>query len=119
MRAIYTTRDDGSYCVRTVAPRGYAIPMDGPVGALIERTEISYYRPAHVHFRIDVDGFEPLVTHLFEAGAEYLDNDVVFGTKDALVVDFESRPAGPTPDGGESAEPFLLAGYDFVLQPRR
>ncbi len=35
LRAKYTTREDGSYCVRTIAPLGYTIPMDGPVGDLI------------------------------------------------------------------------------------
>jgi hydroxyquinol 1,2-dioxygenase len=118
LRAVYRSREDGSYCVRTVAPRGYSIPVDGPVGDLIHRTDISHYRPAHVHFMIEADGYQPLITHLFEAGAEYLENDVVFGTKDALVVAFEEQEPGATPDGGSSAEPFLVARYDFVLQPR-
>lgn len=118
LRAKYTSREDGSYCVRTVAPRGYSIPVDGPVGDLIERTEISHYRPAHVHFLIDVPGYEPLITHLFQEGAEYLDSDVVFGTKQELVVRFEQRDPGPTPDGGTTDEPWLQARYDFVLQPR-
>ena len=117
LRAAYSTRADGSYCVRTIAPKGYSVPMDGPVGALIERTEISHFRPAHVHFLIDVEGYERLITHLFQRGAEYLENDVVFGTKEGLVVEFEEREPGPTPDGGESSEPFLVAKYDFVLQP--
>src|SRR5215218_4840384 len=54
LRAKYTTRADGSYCLRTIAPTGYPIPMDGPVGELISRTGISHYRPAHVHFLINV-----------------------------------------------------------------
>ncbi|WP_198597960.1 efflux RND transporter permease subunit [Blastococcus atacamensis] len=68
LRAKYTTREDGTYCVRTIAPLGYAIPMDGPVGDLISRTGISHFRPAHVHFLIDVPGYEPLITHLFQGG---------------------------------------------------
>jgi hydroxyquinol 1,2-dioxygenase len=118
LRAKYTTREDGSYCVRTIAPKGYTIPMDGPVGNLIARTEISHFRPAHVHFLINVPGYEPLITHLFQEGAEYLDNDVVFGTKSELVVPFERREPGVTPDGETSAEPWLEARYDFVLQPQ-
>jgi hydroxyquinol 1,2-dioxygenase len=118
LRAKYTTREDGSYCVRTIAPKGYTIPMDGPVGDLISRTEISHFRPAHVHFLINVPGYEPLITHLFQQGAEYLDSDVVFGTKQELVVRFERREPGATPDGGSSAEPWVEAGYDFVLQRR-
>ena len=117
LRAKYTTRPDGTYCVRTVAPLGYSIPMDGPVGDLIRQTDISHYRPAHVHFRIDVPGYAPLITHLFREGAPYLDSDVVFGTKQELVVAFTERDPGPTPDGGTADGPWLLAEYDFVLQP--
>src|SRR4051812_14385349 len=116
LRAKYTTREDGSYCVRTIAPKGYTIPMDGPVGELISRTAISHFRPAHVHFLINVPGFQPLITHLFQEGAEYLDSDVVFGTKQELVVRFDQRGPGGTPDGGTSAGPWLEARYDFVLQ---
>ena len=118
LRAKYTTREDGSWCVRTIAPKGYTIPMDGPVGDLVSRTEISHFRPAHVHFLIAVPGYEPLITHLFQEGAEYLDSDVVFGTKAELVVAFAPRDPGPTPDGGTSPVPWCHAAYDFVLQPR-
>ncbi len=116
LRAKYTTREDGSYCLRTIAPKGYTIPMDGPVGDLIARTQISHFRPAHIHFLINVPGYEPLITHLFQEGAEYLDSDVVFGTKQELVVPFELREPGETPDGGRSTEPWVEARYDFVLQ---
>ena len=118
LRAKYTSKPDGTYCIKTIAPLGYSIPMDGPVGDLISRTEISHFRPAHVHFLLNVPGYEPLITHLFQEGAQYLDSDVVFGTKAELLVGFERREPGPTPDGGASAEPWLLAVYDFVLQPK-
>jgi hydroxyquinol 1,2-dioxygenase len=118
LRGKYTTREDGSYCVRTVAPLGYTIPLDGPVGDLISRTDISYFRPAHVHFLLDVPGYEPLITHLFQEGADYLDSDVVFGVKEELVVHYERREAGQTPDGGTIDQPWFEARYDFVLQPR-
>ncbi len=118
LRGKYVTRGDGSYCIRTVAPLGYAIPMDGPVGELVGATAISHFRPAHVHVLVDVPGYEPLTTHLFREGAEYLDSDVVFGTKQELVVAFEPREAGPTPDGGTLDRPWLSAHYDFVLQPQ-
>ena len=118
LRAKYTTRPDGTYCVRTIAPLGYSIPMDGPVGDLISRTDISHFRPAHIHFLVDVPAYEPLITHLFQEGAPYLDSDVVFGTKAELVVAFEPNDAGLTPDGGTSSAPWLHARYDFVLQPQ-
>ncbi len=118
LRAKYTTREDGTYCVRTIAPKGYSIPMDGPVGELIGQTGISHFRPAHVHFLLNVPGFRPLITHLFEEGADYLDSDVVFGTKQELVVGYEHHQPGPTPGGGASAVPWASTTYDFVLQPR-
>jgi hydroxyquinol 1,2-dioxygenase len=117
LRAKYTTREDGTYCIRTIAPKGYSIPMDGPVGDLIRRTEISHFRPAHVHFLLNVPGYRPLITHLFQEGAEYLDSDVVFGTKQELVVGYQHHEPGPTPDGGQSDVPWVSATYDFVLQP--
>src|SRR3954469_23306075 len=117
LRAKYTSRPDGTYCVRTIAPFGYSIPMDGPVGELISRTAISHFRPAHVHFLIAVPGYEPLITHLFQEGADYLDSDVVFGVKDELVVHYERREPGETPDGGTLDRPWFEARYDFMLQP--
>jgi hydroxyquinol 1,2-dioxygenase len=117
LRGKYTTREDGGYCVRTVAPLGYTIPMDGPVGELMSRTDISHFRPAHVHFLINVPGYAPLITHLFQEGADYLDSDVVFGVKEQLVVKYEERQPGETPDGGTIDRPWFEARYDFVLQP--
>lgn len=118
LRAKYRAREDGTYCLRTIAPLGYTIPLDGPVGELFDRTDISPYRPAHIHFLIEEPGYARLITHLFQEGADYLATDVVFGTKDDLVVAFNEHPAGPSPDGGECAEPFLHAEYDFVLDRR-
>jgi hydroxyquinol 1,2-dioxygenase len=117
LRAKYRARPDGSYCVRTIVPLGYTIPMDGPVGDLIKGTDISAYRPAHVHFLLDEPGHDKLVTHLFPAGTRYLDSDVVFGVKDALVTPFVEHQPGPGPDGRTMDRPFVVAHYDFVLQP--
>ena len=49
------------------------------------------FRPGHVHFRITAPGFQPLVTHIFDEGGEYLDSDTVFAVKDSLKVPFEER----------------------------
>lgn len=118
LRARYRTREDGTYCVRTLAPLGYTIPMDGPVGELIAATDIVPFRPAHIHFLIDEPGYARLITHLFQEGADHLGDDVVFGVKDELVTPFTEHPAGPSPDGGSMDRPFLHAVYDFVLQPQ-
>ncbi|GAA4913137.1 dioxygenase [Streptomonospora salina] len=118
LRAKYRTRQDGTYCLRSVVPKGYTIPMDGPVGDLIERTRISHFRPAHIHFLIDEPGYEKLITHIFEEDTQYLDSDVVFGTKEELIVPFRRHEAGTAPDGTTVATSFATAEFDFVLQPR-
>lgn len=91
--------------------------MDGTVGDLISRTEISQYRPAHVHFMVRGPGFEPLITFLFEQGAPYLDTDVVFGTKQHSWCGSSGTRARVTPTGAQLDRSWLEARYDFVLQP--
>ncbi|WP_168074847.1 dioxygenase [Caulobacter sp. SSI4214] len=115
LRALQYTDSEGRYGFWTIAPKGYAIPMDGPVGALISQTDISYFRPAHIHFLLTAPGFQPVVTHLFREGAEYIDNDVVFGAKRELVVPFRAQPAGTVISGQKIERDFLTVDYDFVL----
>jgi hydroxyquinol 1,2-dioxygenase len=117
LRAIYRTDDQGRYGLWTIAPKGYAIPMDGPVGQLIEQTEISYYRPSHFHAIVLAPGYQPLVTHLFRQGAPYLENDVVFGVREPLITPFKKHEPGAAPGGLTLQEPWLTADYDFVLAP--
>jgi len=119
MRGIYRTQADGSYSIRTVAPISYTIPMDGPIGALMERTDMSHMRPAHIHFAISAPGYHGVVTHLFQKGDEYIDNDVVYGVKAPLVVEFVKKPAGKAPNGDTVDTPFYEVKYDFVLEQQQ
>jgi hydroxyquinol 1,2-dioxygenase len=116
MRGIYRSNADGSYSIRTVAPISYPIPIDGPIGALMSRTNCSHIRPAHIHFAISAPGYHRVVTHLFQKGDEYIDNDVVYGVKAPLVVEFVKRPPGKAPNGETIATPFYEVKYDFVLE---
>ena len=118
MRGLYRTQPDGSYAIRTVAPIAYTIPMDGTVGELMNRTKISHMRPAHIHFAITAPGYHGLVTHLFQKGDEYIEQDVVYGVKEPLIVDFVKRPPGKAPNGEMMNQPFYEVRYDFVLKPR-
>jgi hydroxyquinol 1,2-dioxygenase len=118
MRGLYRTQPDGSYAIRTVAPIAYTIPMDGTVGELMNRTNISHMRPAHIHFAISSPGYDGLVTHLFQRGDDYIETDVVYGVKEPLIVDFVKKPPGKAPTGEVVATPFYEVKYDFVLQKR-
>ncbi len=115
LRAIFHTGADGKYAIRTIAPPGYSIPMDGTVGDLLRHTDISHFRPAHIHFYISAPGYETLITHLFKKDAKYIDSDVVFGVKDQLIVEFKKHAPGKTPTGEISSQPFLVVNYDFIL----
>ena len=117
MRGVFHTKPDGSYTIRTVAPIGYSIPMDGPVGALVKRTDISEMRPAHIHFCIEAPGYRRVVTHLFNRACPYLETDVVYGVKAPLIVDFVENPPGTAPNGETIDTRFYTVRYDFVLQP--
>ena len=116
MRGLYRTQGDGSYAIRTVAPIGYTIPMDGTVGELMERTNLSHMRPAHIHFAISAPGCDCCVTLLFRRGDEFIETDVVYGVKEPLIVDFVERPPGKAPTGEVLATPFYEIKYDFMLQ---
>jgi hydroxyquinol 1,2-dioxygenase len=117
MRGKYRTQPDGSYVVKTVAPIGYTIPMDGTIGELMHRTKIGHMRPAHIHFCIESPGHHRVVTHLFQRGDQYIDEDVVYGVKEPLIVDFKKMPAGSKAPTGEVVdEPFYVVNYDFALQ---
>lgn len=116
MRGVYRSQADGSYAVRTVAPISYTIPMDGPVGALMRRTAMSHMRPAHIHFAISAPGYHPLITHLFRKGDRWIDEDVVYGVKDALIVEFVEKAPGKAPNGEIVDTPFYEVRYDFVLE---
>jgi hydroxyquinol 1,2-dioxygenase len=116
MRGLYHSQPDGSYAVRTVAPIAYTIPMDGTVGELMKRTDISHMRPAHIHFCVTAPGYHRLVTHLFQRGDKFIETDVVYGVKAPLIVDFQKMPAGAKAPTGETMnKPFYVVNYDFVL----
>ncbi|HZP79133.1 MAG TPA: dioxygenase [Pseudolabrys sp.] len=116
MRGLYHAQPDGSYLVHTVAPIAYTIPMDGTVGDLVKRTNVSHMRPAHIHFCVEAPGYRRVVTHLFQRGDEYIETDVVYGVKEPLIVDFVKKPPGKAPNGEIVNTPYYEVHYDFVLQ---
>jgi hydroxyquinol 1,2-dioxygenase len=115
-RARFVTDHDGRFFFRTILPCSYPIPTDGPVGEMIVQTNRHPMRPAHVHFLVNAKGYEPLITHVFIGGDEYLDSDVVFGVKDELVAKVEKRTDPTMPDGGKAAAPWHLMIYEFHLK---
>jgi len=117
LRGLFTTDADGRFWFRTIVPRYYPIPVDGPVGRLLEALARHPYRPAHIHFLVTADGYQDVTTHLFVAGSPYLDSDAVFGVKESLVRDFPwvDDPGRAKELGLEN--PFRTADFEIGLQP--
>lgn len=114
-RARFRTDAKGRFWFRTVVPAFYPIPDDGPVGDMLKAQNRHPYRPAHVHFMIGFPDCETLVTHVFLAGDKYLDSDVVFGVKDALIQPLEPEGIGTTAHGNHIDCPIAALRYNFVL----
>lgn len=109
MRGNFSCDAQGHYYFRTVRPLGYAIPLDGPVGALIHQQNRHGMRPAHIHFLIAAPGFRELVTALYFGDDENIASDTVFGVSNSLVVQ-------SVLSDGEAPIPGLPSiRYDFQL----
>ncbi|WOF43005.1 hydroxyquinol 1,2-dioxygenase [Sphingopyxis indica] len=104
LRASFITSADGTYAFSSVMPVSYGIPVDGPVGDLLDALGRHPNRPAHIHFMISAPGYETLVTHLFIAGDEWLESDAVFGVKPDLIASPERVAPGE-----------FRIDYDFAL----
>jgi protocatechuate 3,4-dioxygenase beta subunit len=109
MRGNFRCDADGRFHFRTVRPLGYFIPMDGPVGGLIQAQSRHGCRPAHIHFLIGAEGYRELVTALYLSDDEHIDSDTVFGVSSALV----TSPRTDDPDAPVKGIPAIR--YDFRL----
>ena len=115
LRGLFTTDAQGRFWFRSVVPRFYPIPDDGPVGQLLAATGRHPNRPAHLHFIAAAEGYRPVTTHVFVADSPYLDSDAVFGVKESLI-----REVGEVDDPARAAElglpnPFRTLTFDLTL----
>jgi hydroxyquinol 1,2-dioxygenase len=117
LRGLFTADGEGRFRFRTIVPRYYPIPVDGPVGELLRVTGRHAYRPAHIHFIVTAPGYRRLTTHLFVADSPYIGSDAVFGVKDSLV-----QPFALVDDPGRAREnglpnPFRAVHFEVGLLP--
>lgn len=117
LRGRFKTDENGYYHFKTVKPKNYPIPGDGPVGKMLDAVGRHNYRPAHIHFIVSAEGHEPVITQFFDATDEYVTSDAVFGVKESLLVDFQE-----VTDPAQAAELNLPVGgwlveFNFGLNP--
>ena len=115
-RGLITTDTLGIFSFWTVLPESYPVPTDGPVGEMLLNTGRHPWRPAHIHFLVKAEGYQPLVTHIFREGDPHLDSDAVFGVRPSLVAKFQSHGIGMASDGRDMKKPYWSLNYEFSLQ---
>ena len=109
-RAMFTADENGNYHFRAVHPLGYYIPMDGPVGRMINAQKRHGCRPAHTHFLISAPGHAELVTSLYFGDDQYIGTDVVFGVSSSLVI-------RPKDDDNAPVKGMPAVHYNFTIAP--
>lgn len=61
-RAVMESADDGIFWFKAIVPVPYPIPHDGPVGKLLKKLKRHCYRPSHMHFMFQKEGYDHLIT---------------------------------------------------------
>lgn len=117
LRGVFHTDAEGRYSLRTIKPRYYPIPDDGPVGRMLAAVGRHPYRPAHIHFIVSAAGYQPVTTELFAEGDPYLDSDAVFGVRESLIVPFVRHDSAEAAAQLDMPVPFYTVDFDFVLEP--
>ncbi|SFS16291.1 intradiol ring-cleavage dioxygenase [Yoonia litorea] len=117
LRGVFRTGADGTYHFKGVKPKFYPIPDDGPVGQLLEKLGRHPFRPAHLHYILEAEGYETLITHIFDPDDPYIHSDAVFGVKESLLAKFDliEDPAKIADAGFDG--PYYEVIHDFVLAP--
>jgi protocatechuate 3,4-dioxygenase beta subunit len=116
-RGRFGVDEDGGYEFQTMVPKPYTVPTKGPVGRLLEAIGQHPWRPAHIHFKVESEGHETLITQVFFPDDPYLENDTIGAVKSALVRplirhDSEEERA---PRGLDSS--FYTCEFDITLKP--
>ena len=108
LRGRFETDENGHYALVAVRPVPYPIPEDETAGELLHFMGHHPNRPGHLHFIVTKDGYRALITQVYDADTEWLDNDSVFAVKESLIGKFEKAPEGADTD--------LVLRFDFVLR---
>ncbi|TVY26974.1 Hydroxyquinol 1,2-dioxygenase [Lachnellula hyalina] len=113
-RCVMKSDENGVFYFKAIVPVPYPIPHDGPVGQLLKLLKRHPWRPAHMHFMFEKEGWDHLITALYIRNDPYETSDAVFGVKQSLVVDFTTVDAATAKVYGVKEGTKLLK-HDFVL----
>ncbi|OAL42551.1 aromatic compound dioxygenase [Pyrenochaeta sp. DS3sAY3a] len=119
-RCILHSDKDGVFWFKAIKPVSYPIPHDGPVGHLLKKLHRHPYRPSHMHFMFEKEGYDHLITALYLRSDPYLTSDAVFGVKDSLIVDMptideDTAKQYLTDEERKDEKKWSVLKYDFVI----
>ncbi|OOY06050.1 dioxygenase [Thioclava sp. F28-4] len=107
LRGRFESDENGHYAFVAIRPVPYPIPGDETAGELIRYMGHHCMRPGHIHMMVTREGYRPLISQIYDADSDYLDNDSVFAVKEDLIGKFEKAPEGSDTD--------LVLRFDFTL----
>ncbi|MBF0276410.1 MAG: hydroxyquinol 1,2-dioxygenase [SAR324 cluster bacterium] len=116
LRCQMLTNRDGYYKFITTRPQSYQIPEDGPVGDMLRMQKRHAWRPAHIHYKVTAEGFEPLITAIYADDDPYLEEDAVFGVRESLIVPFRMIDSKEEAEKNKIPSPFCSVEFDFTLK---
>jgi protocatechuate 3,4-dioxygenase beta subunit len=64
-RCVVHSDGDGIFWFKAIKPVPYPVPCDGPVGRLLEKIHRHPFRPSHVHFMFEKEGYDHLITYVY------------------------------------------------------
>jgi catechol 1,2-dioxygenase len=116
LRGKFTTDANGEFSFRSIKPAGYPIPMNGPVGGLLNAQRRHNFRPAHLHFLIYKTGYKTVTSQIYSPDDPHLNTDAQFGVTRALIGRYEMHENEPAPVP-EVAGTWYSLQHTFILQP--
>lgn len=85
MRRTIMTDENGRYKFRSIVPKGYGCPPDGPTLRLLNLLGRHGNRPAHIHFFVTAEGHRKLTTQINIDGDPLVNDDFAYATREGLV----------------------------------
>lgn len=116
LRGKFESDSEGRICFRTIKPKGYPIPVNGPVGDLLRAQGRHNMRPAHIHFLISRAGFKTQFSQVYSDDDPNLETDVQFAVTRALVGRYLRHVEDRAP-AVDIAGPWYSLEHTFVLAP--
>ncbi|MDO4232004.1 MAG: catechol 1,2-dioxygenase [Lautropia sp.] len=115
MRRTIITDENGRYKFRSIVPKGYGCPPDGPTQRLLDQLGRHGNRPAHIHFFVTADGHRKLTTQINIDGDPLVNDDFAYATREGLVPPIIERTDKASIEAEGLDGPFAEIVFDIRL----